>query len=264
MKRVDNVTIGCDIEVFLMHKDTRKLISAEGYVDGTKHEPFNFDPADKYFATSLDNVAAEFCIPPVTDKEKFFEYITKSLNYINSKIPEYMVTAATPAGIFDDDQLQTENAKLFGCEPDYCVWDRTVNEKPKAENANLRSCGGHIHIGYANPDMETSEYLVKLMDLCVGVPSVLQEPDNQRKTLYGKSGCFRPKDYGLEYRTVSNYYAGDKRLSDWVFDATQNAIRLANEGFDVDQYKDRIRQAIDGNDKVTAQNLINELDLQLA
>jgi hypothetical protein len=239
-------------------------VSAEGYIEGTKHRPFNFDPTNKYFATSLDNVAAEFCIPPVTDKEKFFEYIMKSLNYINQVIPDYLCTAALPAGVFDEKYLTTENAKRFGCEPDFNVWLKEPNQKPETANSCLRSCGGHIHIGYDDPEFHTSEYLVKLMDLCVGVPSVLQEPENERKNLYGKAGAFRVKDYGVEYRTVSNYYAGDKRLTDWVFDATMRAIELANNDFDVDQYQEQIVTAINDNDKVVAQNLINALELQLA
>lgn len=272
--RIKNPLIGADIEVFLMHRETKELVSAEGYINGTKHEPFNFDPADKYFATSLDNVASEFCIPPVTDKEKFFQYIMKSLNYINETIPEYLCTAPLAAGVFDSKYLQTYNAQTFGCEPDFNVWTRSINPKPGAYinetgdlveiNPNLRSCGGHIHIGYDDPTMEVNELIIKAMDLCVGVPSVLQEPESMRKKLYGKAGAFRAKEYGAEYRTISNYYAGNKRLTEWLFDATMNAVKLVNEGFDFDAYGEDIVRAINDNDTTVAQKLIHSLELEMA
>jgi hypothetical protein len=174
--KVRKATIGADIELFLMDKSTKEIVSAEGLIKGTKHEPFNFDPKHKFFATSLDNVEAEFCIPPVSidDKEAFIANILYTIDYLNKTIPEALCTVALPAAHLDDKWLQTENAQTFGCEPDCCVWTRTMNESPKAEDPNLRSAGGHIHIGYEDPSVETSELLVKAMDLFVGVPSVLR------------------------------------------------------------------------------------------
>lgn len=268
-KRIVNPTFGADIEVFLMHRQTKEIVSAEPFIKGTKHDPFNWDKTNKFFAVSLDNVLAEFCIPPVTDKEAFRNYIKRSLDYLNQTVPDYLCTSAIPSAFLDEKYLQTDNAKLFGCDPDFNVWERGVNEKPKASNATLRSAGGHIHIGYVDsegnePSLETNELLIKAMDLCVGVPSVLQEPENERKKLYGKAGAFRFKPYGVEYRTVSNYYAGDDRLTDWVYEASENAVNLVNAEFPFDDYADRIIQSINNNDKVVAGNLIRELDLQLA
>lgn len=268
-KRILNPMIGADIEVFLQDRDTREIVSAEGWIKGSKHEPFQFDPSNKYYAVSLDNVASEFCIPPVplgdpNAKEAFVKHIARCLEYINQTIPETFCTVALPSAILDDRWLQTENAKLFGCEPDYNVWLRDINPKPCATNSNLRSAGGHIHVGYDNPEMEVTEQIIKCMDLFVGVPSVLQEPDNERKLLYGKAGAFRFKSYGGEYRTISNYYAGDERLSLWVVRATQKAIDAVNDEFPVDDFKERILTAINDNNKVVAENLINELQLEMA
>lgn len=265
-KRILNALIGGDIEVFLMHKESGEIVSAEGYAKGTKHQPFNFDPSNKYFAVSLDNVAYEFCIPPVpvTDKDGFVKNIARCLEWINREIPEQLCTVVRPAAILDDRWLQTDNAKLFGCEPDYNVWLRAMNPKPEATNSNLRSAGGHIHIGYDDPSMETTEQIIKCMDLFVGVPSVIQEPDNERKLLYGKAGAFRFKPYGGEYRTISNYYAGDERLTEWVFRATNRAIDAVNDDFPVDEYKDEILDAINNNNKTVAGNLIRALDMELA
>jgi hypothetical protein len=268
-KRVKSWMLGADIEFFLKDKKTGEIVSAEGLVQGTKDNPFNFDKSNKFFATSLDNVLAEGCIPPIeagpTGNEKFKLYIDKLIAYFNQTIPAHLVVASIPSAILDPKWLQTEHSKTFGCDPDLCVWTKSINEKPEGVNPQLRSAGGHLHIGYDDPtNIEVGEAIIKAMDLYVGVPSVLQEPDNERKALYGKAGCFRFKDYGVEYRTVSNYYAGDNRLSDWIYNATTSAIEAVNKGMDFDQYGERIIQAINGNDKVTAGNLIRELDLELA
>ena len=265
-KLITNPLIGADIEVFLMHKVSGEIVSAEGFVKGTKNEPFNFDPASKYFATSLDNVLGEFCIPPATNKVNFIENIKKSLEYLNATIPDELCTVSKPAAILKDKYLQTENAKLFGCEPDYCVWTRSINMKPEGVNPNLRSAGGHIHVGYDEPNrQEVAEDIIKAMDLFIGIPSVIQEPDNDRKSLYGKAGCFRFKPYGVEYRTISNYYAGDERLTGWVYDNTQLAIDAVNNGLTFSKrLADKIQLTINGNKKKAAEQLIKEFNLQLA
>lgn len=263
MSKILNPLIGADIELFLQDRKSKEIVSAEGFIKGTKSDPFNWDPSNKYFATSLDNVEAEFCIPPVTSKKEFLKYIKRSVDYINSTIPKYLCTAAVPAAILDDRFLQTEQAKVFGCEPDYCVWTRTINEKEEGVNPNLRSAGGHIHVGYDNPELKTSEDIIRAMDLHIGVPSVIQEPDNERKRLYGKAGAFRFKNYGVEYRTVSNYYLASNALISWAFDSTMAAINRVNHGFKFDdKLGSQIQQAINGNDKELARKLVKKYRLE--
>lgn len=274
---IGNPTIGSDIEMFLMDKVTKEIVSAEGYIRGTKNEPFNFDKSNKFFAISLDNVSAEFCIPPVTNNVDWLENIKKSVGYINSVIPTNLMCVAQPAAILDEKYLQTENAKMFGCEPDFNVWLKMPNEKPTATNQNLRSCGGHIHVGFTQlPDdkleamaldiWKVDEMMVKAMDLHVGVPSVLQEPDNERKNLYGKAGAFRWKDYGVEYRTVSNYYLQSDNLTKWAFDNTMKAVDFVNDGRmdELDAVADAIQHCINHADKTMAGNLIRQFDIPLA
>ena len=53
-----------------------------------------------------------------------------------------------------------------------------------------------IHVGYENPDVDTSLALVKYMDVFLGIPSVVKDKDKKRRSLYGKAGCFRLTDYG--------------------------------------------------------------------
>lgn len=263
---IKNVTIGADVEVFLQDKNTNEIVSAEGIIKGKKTKPYVFDPKNKYFATSLDNVLAEFCIPPATHVDEWVNNLMKSVNFIKSTIPQELDVKIIPAANLHERFLKTKNAQEFGCEPDYNAWTRSVNEKPSANDATLRSAGGHIHVGYENPSVELSEQIIRTMDLFLGVPSVIQEVENKRKELYGKAGAFRFKDYGCEYRTISNYYLENDATMRWAFVATQRAIDFINAGKYpmVEERGDAIVSAINDNNKSLADHLIREFDLVLA
>lgn len=265
MNKVRNPIIGSDIEVFLMHKQTKEVISAEGYIKGSKHMPFNFDPTNKFYCTSLDNVLAEFTLPPTTDKDAWLSNIQKSIDYINSILPKDICTATLPAARLNKKYLNTDNARLFGCDHDFCVWTRSINPKPKAD-PDLRSAGFHVHVGYEEPTVETNEELVKAFDLHLAVPGVLTEPDNERRKLYGKAGCFRMPDHGVEYRTLSGYFAASRELSAWVFDATKNAIKFVNDERieEIDAVAPLIIEAVNNNDKTIAGNLVRQFNLEVA
>jgi hypothetical protein len=261
-----DVTIGADIEVFLKDISSDEIVSAEGIIKGTKDEPFRFKPENDYFGTSLDNVMAEFCIPPVTTGNDFYRNIQEALSYIKSDIPKELDIFAFPCANVDEKYLQTENAQLFGCDPDFNAWlFGNLNPKPEATNGTLRSCGGHIHIGYRKPSQDLSMQLVKAMDIFVGLPSVIQEPDNQRKMLYGKAGAFRFKPYGVEYRTVSNYYIASENLTKWAFTNTMEAIKFINDGNVInEQESDAIRTAINAGDKELAETMCKYFNVKLA
>jgi Phage phiEco32-like COOH.NH2 ligase-type 2 len=258
-------TIGSDIEVFLKDKETDEIVSAEGIIKGTKDFPFRFKEDNPYFATSLDNVMAEFCIPPAKKPEEFISNINEALEFINLSIPQNLTVLAIPAANINEIYLQTENAKLFGCDPDYNAW-KFGNQNPRPEAiTNLRSCGGHIHIGYKEPEHITTMNLIKAMDVFIGLPSIIQEPENERKSLYGKAGAFRFKDYGGEYRTVSNYYINSPHLMNWIFENTLSAIDFTNNKVKLSvEESEGIQAAINFNNKELAKTLCTYFGVKLA
>lgn len=262
---VDNVTIGADIEVFLENISSKEIISAEGIIKGTKEHPFKFKDDNDYFGTSLDNVMAEFCIPPARDIDDFHSNIQYALEYIKSILPREIRPIALPAARLDSKYLLTENAQLFGCEPDFNAWLMgDMNEKPTAAG-NLRSCGGHIHVGYADPQMDISMCIVRAMDIFLGLPSIIQEPDNERKSLYGKAGAFRFKDYGVEYRTISNYYINSEILTNWAFNNTLEAIKFVNNDKNISYEEGHaVSTAINSNDKTLAKTMCEYFNVKLA
>lgn len=258
--------IGGDHEMFLQDKETKEIVSAEGIIKGTKHEPFNFDVEDRFACTSLDNVLVEYNLKPAKTAAEFYYAIEKALNYIKSVIPANLEPVALPAARLDIKHLMTENALLFGCEPDYNAWTNTVNDRPVAEDGNLRSAGLHITLGYDNHNEMINRQWIKTMDLFVGVPSILQEPDNDRKKLYGKAGAFRHTPFGVEYRSTSNYLLAEKRLIHWAFENTIEAINFVNDekGYLLDEEADTIIEAINNKDPEVARYLINKFQIQMA
>lgn len=274
MQQITDIAIGTDTELFLQDKTTQEIISAEGFIQGTKHNPFVFDNSNKFFATSLDNVLCEFCIPPATSAEQFYNNIMKSMNYINNVIPEQYCTVAIPAARLNERWLQTWQAKTFGCESDFSAYSQEMNQPIWCEDELLRSAGMHLHLSYAlaetynpyqyKPD-ETRCNIIKAFDLHLGVPAVLMEPDSRRKELYGRAGSFRPKPYGVEYRTLSNYFVNDKGKIVWCYDSLVKAVNWLNAGNIVDdELATFIQGTINTNDKENAKQLIERFNLQTA
>ena len=105
--------------------------------------------------------------------------------------------------------------------------------------------------------------VVKLMDLFIGVPSVVLDTSpgsEERRELYGKMGAMRPKPYGLEYRVLSNFWVFDKELIKWVFNQTRLAC---TSKINPTKYKKQIEKIINTSDKDGAMNLISEVGIDM-
>ena len=104
------------------------------------------------------------------------------------------------------------------------------------------------------------------MDLYTSIPSVIQEPDNERKKLYGKAGAFRHTPFGVEARSLSNYVLNDKKYIDWVYDNTVEAINFVNSSktYLLDEEADIIISAINDKDEAKARYLIDKFEIKMA
>jgi len=252
MKLIRNVKIGADPEVFLINKYTGKFISAIGIIGGTKESPEYV--GDGEFAIQVDNVCAEFNIPPANNLKDFKLNITKGLKYIEKALPYNLEILIKSSAFFEEDQLQSKLSKTFGCEPDFNIWTMKENIIASAEDSCFRTCGGHIHVGYDNPeDEEVLLNLAKALDLFLGVESVLLDKDEERRSLYGKAGSIRVKPYGLEYRTLSNFWISKDDLIEWAFTRVFNAVDFINA-----------KKKLSAEDEILIQNCINNYDRDLA
>jgi hypothetical protein len=112
-------------------------------------------------------------------------------------------------------------------------------------------------------DDESKLDAIKLMDMFVGIPSVVFDKDEtskERRKLYGKAGEFRPCDYGVEYRVLGSYALRDPDLTDLTFMLVEYAIdRLvageANEILSKFNPAD-IQRAINDDDKALAKDIM--------
>lgn len=258
------IKLGCDPEAFLQTV-SGQLKSSIGLIGGSKECPLPIDTLGDGYAVQEDNVAIEFNIPPASGRSQFVESIQKTLDYLAQDVgARYGLTfSRESAASFPETELQDPRALVFGCDPDFNAWTEDVNPKPAAVDKTLRSCGGHVHIGYPKRGIKPTR-IIQFMDLFTGVPSVLMDKGERRKQLYGKAGAFRDKSYGVEYRTLSNFWIFHPRLIEWVWDNTNKAVLAAKSKVQLaEDDANLIQNCINNNDKGMAESLVKKFNLEV-
>jgi hypothetical protein len=203
--------IGADPELFL--HDGKKFISSIGRIGGTKSEPKRL-LGD--FALQEDNVTVEYNIPACETPDKFVWANMLMLDHIEKVAKSQgLKSVIASSAVFDDAELSTPEARVFGCDPDFDAWELMPNPRPTCANENLRSAGGHIHIGIEASSRQKIQ-IVRALDLMLGVQLAFMDPASERRALYGKAGACRIKPYGVEYRTPSNVWLSDESLMENV------------------------------------------------
>ena len=100
------------------------------------------------------------------------------------------------------------------------------------------------------------------MDIMLGLESLTLDKDVDRRKMYGNAGCFRAKDYGVEYRTLSNFWISNDDLIKWAFDKTIEAVELVNSGIVneiIKEFGEEIKDAIDNNKREKGEALIKKI-----
>lgn len=258
---IKDLMIGSDPEVFLINESG--FVSSEGKFGGTKEEPKELER--KGFFIQEDNVMVEFNIPPAKNLQELTDNIKYMLDYISVAAQQYdCVVSNECSARFNINQLNTEQAQTFGCDPDFNVYTMERNPSVNIElNPTLRTCGGHIHIGYKDPSPEISAILIKALDVTLGLPSLLRDKDRERRKFYGNAGAFRIKSFGVEYRTLSNFWIFSDSDIKWVYEGVQNAVNLVNskEFFDIFSNKEFsiVEEVINSGDQRKAFELIEKI-----
>lgn len=263
MDFIKNFTIGADPELFIYNTKTKKVVSSIGLIPGEKNKPYRSKDMPRGFGLEIDNILAEFNIPPVTNLEDWLNVMNYMKNYIRNyikKVNSDLDILCTASKLVPKDQLQSKEALLFGCDPDYNAYTQGINPKPTCTSKCLRSAGFHIHFGYKNNNIESSLNMIKYLDAYLGVPSVLLDKDVKRRTLYGKAGSFRLTDYGFEYRVLSSYFLSNNELLTWVWNRINLAINAYYLGYNLPEPED-VCDAINNSNVVLAEQLINSYNL---
>ena len=142
--RLTNITIGADPELFIINTATKKVVSAVGLIPGEKGNPWKSDDMPEGFGLETDNILAEFNIPPVKDCINFINNIQYMQNYIDRFVKNNnpnLGIKCIASRIVPESELQSDQAKLFGCDIDYNAYTLEANPKPEGTRTNMRSAG---------------------------------------------------------------------------------------------------------------------------
>lgn len=227
------VTLGADPELFVLDQKRRIISPMCGVLPGTKENPFQMDNG---YAVQWDNVMLEYNIPPES-AEQGGEWTRENTVMFLAKIQEGAIRALNVAkkvtnnpnlvyspnasATFTAATLRKNFGELpfsFGCSPEFSVElrggqvpviraDDPFWTEPSNANKVTRFAGGHIHIGYDNPDNVPPWVVAGLCDIFVKQIAEVFGNGGRRAQHYGRPGRFRPTSYGIEYRTPS---------ADWV------------------------------------------------
>lgn len=258
------VMIGCDPEVFV--KQNNNFISAYGLIKGDKRNP---QPVDKG-AVQVDGMALEFNIDPAKNENEFVVNIQTVFGTLKKMVEGYDVVVE-PVAHFNDEYFnnQPKESKILGCDPDFNGWTCYENERPNSKRP-MRTAAGHIHIGFKKQGKDEFKHfllcceMAKQLDVFLGIPSLFYDEDTERRSMYGKAGCFRPKPYGMEYRTLSNAWLKSEAIMRWVYRATQKAVDEFKKGNHVYKRYTDIQEIINNSNKERAIEIIQKENLMVA
>jgi len=263
--------LGCDPEVFVFDLQAERYVSGHGMIPGTKEVPHLV----KHGMVQVDGMALEFGIDPAATSEEFLHNIREVRAQLQEMVgPRFRLDAKALVDFGPEVMAaQPPEALELGCEPDFNAYTGAQNPAPQVPGSirNCRSGGGHVHIGwgsdlpqYAPQHMEACQVLAAQMDYYLGqsslgweLPGVVIDGEKfNRRSLYGKAGAFRPKPYGMEYRTLSNEWLNSDELITTVFDRTVLGIESLANG----QTKfDKKTELFGGNVSLTPRFLIESV-----
>ncbi len=237
-------SLGSDPEFFFRDPESGLFVSAIPHIAGTKHEPQDLPEGGN---VQRDNVAVEIGtdVAMADDPNDWVQSLHNALQGLHGVTPTGLELAVVPSATFPQDQLEHEEAQRFGCDPDFCAWRVAQNDPPMATDTKFRSCGGHVHVGCkmsldAEPFADTAFLdgfegkldTVKAMDTFLGTMFTILDADEAavaRRELYGKAGCHRPTDYGIEYRSLSNFWMRSPYTAKLVQTLTNDALVMVKE-----------------------------------
>lgn len=238
------IKIGADPELFVFKKGSKKCISAHNLIPGNKWEPH---PVEKG-AIQVDGVAAEFNIEPASSAEEFDNNIKTVLGALWKQVrskDDALILRAVPTVYFTRKYWDSlpEETKALGCEPDYDAYTLAPNEKPSTDKF-MRTGSGHIHISWGEETddtkdprwMEKCAQLVRHLDAHLYPESLKWDDDKTRQELYGKPGAFRPKKFGVEYRTLSNRWIEESSMRKYIFDMVHTITTYWVGGAKINDY----------------------------
>ncbi|AUR99150.1 COOH-NH2 ligase-type 2 [Vibrio phage 1.262.O._10N.286.51.A9] len=220
------VTLGSDPEIFITKDDGTPWGGLQTGITGTKENPQNTD----YGAIQVDGMALEYNTVPTDSVEFWGHYHDKALEHINTCAKSIGCKHSKASLLYFDKYMDsvstTEDETIFGCSPDHNADTMKENLMPDNDGSiKFRTTGGHVHIGLSKwsdlssgVEHQLAQKVIYVCDLLLGVPSIKADKNGlPRRKLYGSAGAYRIKPYGVEYRTLSNFWVFDKAFQKYIF-----------------------------------------------
>lgn len=249
----------------------------------------------------IDGVQAELHPRPASCRALLGNDIANCFRQLDALMKKKGVTANFDQNVEvsqkEMDTLSDKN-KVFGCAPSLNAYGESkITVDPKVFRG--RSAGGHIHIGngfqqyLTNPQqreqyraaweisqdpnnmwatacrlekaLKSSDIMVPVLDIVVGNTCVLidRNPSNiERRKVYGKAGEHRIKDYGIEYRVLSNFWLRSYQLVSFVTGLCRFTVHLVEQSTEGNDYVKALFNAVTRDDVIKAINN-NDFDLAL-
>lgn len=233
------ISFGTDPEFMIVDKEGGAVSAIDSLQEWSRENRLKQEGHEFFY----DNVLAEVAVRPSFSKEEAVESIRSALQiYADLVAPNYLKAQASRE--YPQKLLEHKDAIEAGCSADECAYQMMVIE-PETDmfvDQTLRSGGGHVHVG-TDLTKEIScgaTFLTRMLDLFLGVPSVLIDKDptsKRRRELYGHSGRFRKKEYGMEYRTLGNFWLVSPNLVELVYDLTEFTEQFVASGRHTELWK---------------------------
>lgn len=191
-----------------------------------------------------DNVLAEIAIKPSFNKNEAIENFRDSLKFLSKEIfPNKIKICA--ASFFPEEEIDCKQAKRASCNPEYSAYTLSLVSPPSnlieqkedyyQFKTNLRTSGGHIHLGsdFLNDGINKIN-VVRMMDLFIAIPSLFLECETKskkRRSCYGMAGTHRiPDQKGrLEYRTLSNFWLQSPEHVSLIYDLCDFVLNFVSQ-----------------------------------
>lgn len=243
MERIEYVsyaTVGCDPEGFLLHKGkvigSEKVIPAKGIV--TKSPNPGVAISGGQSAIVRDGIQIELHPGATTCRANLGNNIQAALKSLQTILKEHPEVTVSFQDVVEVSKRELETlspeSRLLGCMPSFNLYRPSrINVNPATYRK--RSGGGHLHFstipyqvkGETDAAKDFQIRTIRMMDVLVGLPCVLidRSPNAAlRRRVYGRAGEYRLPSYGLEYRTLSNFWMHNYRLMSLVMALGRMAI----------------------------------------
>jgi hypothetical protein len=255
--------IGTDPE-YILFNNNNQCVPAVGLLGHTKDDPLPVPGG----AVLEDGVSVELNVEPATTAEAFVHNINKVKSHADGIFSNFGLTLKPIASaVFKEEDLQTPQAQESGCDPDFCIYNKKnyePNVYPNLSETNVRYAGGHIHIeDYQSVnDPHFMERFITFLDLCISAPLNYIKMDKHRLKIYGRPGTYRPKPYGLEYRSPDNIWLTSDNTIKWVFNQVHMANTLARQRRG-NHLAEMLNNAILSGDKSTIYTILREFNIDI-